>query len=115
MTRWREFPHVITDEEVTEIQTNPADLQLYVTGEAEADRPEGEAARQREGVHHHAEKDIAVRVHGATEADPEKDGTDHGPSLQGIIVAIGIVVIPSPQKDLKRAIRRVVGEMSDLI
>ncbi|KAJ7332720.1 hypothetical protein JRQ81_014900 [Phrynocephalus forsythii] len=66
-------------------------------------------------VHHHAEKDIAVRVHGATEADPEKDGTDQGPSLQGIIVAIGIVVIPSLQKDLKRAIRRVVGEMSNLI
>lgn len=33
-------------------------------------------------VPHHAGNDIAVRVHGGTEAGPGKDAIDHGLNLQ---------------------------------
>ncbi|KAJ6662500.1 hypothetical protein lerEdw1_011636 [Lerista edwardsae] len=64
-------------------------------------------------VPHHAEKGIAVRAHGGIEADLGKDATGQGLSLQGITVATDTAAIPSLQKDLKRAIRRVVEEMND--
>ena len=113
MKSWSEYPLLITAEEATETLTNIADLQLYDTGGAEAGLHEGEAALQREEVHHHAGRGIAAKAQDDTGADPGRGATDQDLNLQGIIVVTDTEVIPNHLKDLRKVTRRVVEGMNN--
>lgn len=113
MKSWSEYPLLITAEEATETLTNLADLQLYDTGGAEAGLHEGEAALQREEVHHHAGRGIAAKAQDDTGADPGRGATDQDLNLQGIIVVTDTEVIPNHLKGLRKVTRRVVEGMNN--
>ncbi|OXB54737.1 hypothetical protein ASZ78_011055, partial [Callipepla squamata] len=95
---WSEYPLLITAEGATEILTNLADLQLSGTGGAEAGLHGGEAALQREGVHHHAGRGIAAKARDDIAADPGRGATDQDLNLQGITVVTDTEVIPNHLK-----------------
>lgn len=92
---------------------NLADLQLCDTGGAGAGLHEGEAALQREEVHHHAGRGIAAKAQDDTGADPGRGATDQDLNLQGTTVVTDTEVIPNPLKDLRKATRRVAEGMNN--
>ncbi|KAK2540467.1 Prpf38a [Columba guinea] len=107
VSSWSEHPLLTTAEEATETLINLADLRLCGTGGAEAGLREGEAALQREEVHHHAGRGIAAKAQDDTGADPGRGATDQDLNLQVIIVVTDTEVIPNHLKDLRKVTRRV--------
>lgn len=98
MRSWREYHHLTTGGEATEIQTSPVAPRHCATGGVGAGLPGGGVGLQKGGARPLAEKGIGARVQDGTVVGPEIDGTDPAPSPQ---VITGVTDTEATQSLLK--------------